>query len=506
MWTLFDILDKQDLNVCNITTSTSEEIEIVFSSGSSNSPSSDESSNFGESESSLSSDEPSVFDEPERILHSFSSSIAYVDDPLESEHGERIHLRKVPIRKVREHNVMASMHSVKIDIDILQQQKKERNAAILIQRMARGMISRPIDELVLENKDSDDTLDSEIDDSVVFDDDFSTCLDDDEDCQEEEEISNFMDLIDIQVGDMQDGSLHMDKISMHLRPMDFTSTTYKRKKNLDTRKKNQLPRLREDAAAEPTLHTSNHSNDKSDFDVASLLKTINQSNKTSSSFQLDSEKLTDHLRGKDLSDPSIRTAVLNWSSRLRCDKDIDLDLFFKDICDAIPRNTEDGQKPKPQKFQQQRHKTREAKTIEISEIEKDFLLERDFSSLTMGSFSVSDRSIEKSLQTTMMKPPSSSLASSNKKWKLWNSKKKQTGRSSGMKFGRILSLPQTFSITEGSSTTSSASFAPTAIKASKSKPKRFSDFFRKSTRTSSSTTTATSPMSHISEITERVEI
>jgi hypothetical protein len=437
MWTLFNqILDKQDINVCNIATSNSEEIEVIFSS-----LSSDESENV----------------ESESILQSFSSSIASVDDPLESEHGERIQSpRKVPIGKVRELDVVASMHSVMIDIDILQQQQKERSAAILIQRMTRGTMSRSMHELVLENNDSDDTLDSDIDDSVVFDDDFLTCLDDDEDCQEEEEISDFMDLIDIQVGDMQDGSLHMDKISMHLRSMDFTSTTYKRNKNLVTRKKNQLPRIREDAAAEPTLHTSNHSDDN------------------------------------DNSDSN------------RCDKDIDLDLFLQDICKDIRRNTEDGpllnhlgKKPKPQKSQQQQHhKTPETKPIEISVIEKDFLLERDVSSITISSLSVSDKSIEKSLQTNMTEPLSSSLSSSNKKWKHWNIKKKQTGRSSSMKFGRMLSLARTFSTMEGSFTTS---FAPTAIRASKSKPKRLSNFWRKSTPTSSSTTTATTPLSQISE-------
>jgi hypothetical protein len=495
MWTLFnEILDKQDIDVCNIATSISEEIEVIFSS-----VSSDESSNFGESES---------------ILQSFSSSIASVDDPLESEHGQRKQSpRKLPIGKVREHDVVASMHSVMIDIDILQQQQqqqKERSAAILIQRMARDTMSRSMHELVLENKDSDDTLDSEIDDSVVFDDDFLTCLDDDEDCQEEEEeISNFMDLIDVQVGNMQDGSLHMEKISMHLRPMDFTSTTYKRNKNLDTRKKNknldtikkknQLPRIREDAAAEPTLHTSNHSDANSDSTVGNLLKTISQSNKTSSSIQFDLDKLTDHLR----------------SSRLPCDKDIDLDLFLQDICKDIRRNTEDGpllnhlgKKPKPQKSQQQHHKPRETKTktktFEISLLEKDFLLERDVSSVTMSSLSVSDKSIEKSLQTNMMEPLSASASSSKKKWKLWNSKKKQTGRST--KFGRILSLAQTLSTTEGSFTTSSVNFAPTAIRTSKSHPKRFSNFLRRSTLTSSSTTTATTPLSQISEISERVAI
>lgn len=257
-------------------------------------------------------------------------------------------------------------------------QRRERRQEDMDEHDRDGSAKNTKNQGPLQRKASEETEDSDIDDSLVFDDDFVASFDnendeqdpgdedlvmevvDDDDIDDDEVLTR---LIDIHVGDMMDGSSHMDKISMRLRSFDLpsmqaappttntTKSSYNAQNitisnysisNSNRRHLLSLPQIVEHEAEEGQDGSERQARieEIEDPHIRTLLKTISRRSKCSERFDMDA--LMENFRKEDVQDPTIHSALENLSSRLARKaghqptnsseiEEIDLDLFFDDI-------------------------------------------------------------------------------------------------------------------------------------------------------------------------------
>ncbi|KAL3940828.1 MAG: hypothetical protein SGBAC_004698 [Bacillariaceae sp.] len=485
MWEIFDsVFDQtQEINVCHemaVKITGEEDIEIVFSMSS-------EPSSEVCSVDSLSEDPPSYYDfsEPSNSLlleeeidekrarkhgkTKFANSISRISTTMTTE-TETTSTRTISNNTSGK---TASANTVFVNIDDFQEEQDRRDKDRRQRRQRRERMERDNDDEIddqddgprtngrisgpLQRKGSEETEDSDIDDSLVFDDDFVASFGD-EDEQEEGSIRVYDDvgeedlamelvddddidddvaltrLIDIHIGDMMDGSSHMDKISMRLRPtfdlptisapntgVEATNKSVTpifpnhSKSNSKRRQQLSLPQIIEQEVEEDQEGSERQAciEEIEDPHLRTLLKTISRTSKCSERF--DMNVLLQHFQKEHVQDPKIQMAIQKLSFRIDSSnsrskssrgeqiEEIDLDLFFDDIRKGVEQESRHDARTKREKSASTEE--RDSATELLFQISDDIVLERGMSSLTMGHKTcISASSIEDSLIRALNTP------------------------------------------------------------------------------------------------------
>ncbi|CAJ1954155.1 unnamed protein product [Cylindrotheca closterium] len=478
MWDIFDsFLDKtQERNVCHemaVKITGDDDIEIVFS---------------------LSSDDPSYFEEEVCSVDSYSAEeepSAHFDQYSEPSNSllleEHVEERRAKKRGKKDKYATSlsrtsttmttetnstrtvsntvsgktlSTKSVFVDLDEFEQEQVQRDKERKQRRLRRQRRQDNSDEVddqedddhrrngPLQRKASEETEDSDIDDSLVFDDDFVGSfgdddeqnndilvydadddlvmqLVDDDDIDDDEALTR---LIDIHVGDMMDGSSHMDAISMRLRPtfalppmpaapaatvipiLPNHSKSSSKRRNLLS-----LPQIVEQEVEDEQEGSERQAciEEIEDPHLRTLLKTISRTSKCSENFDMDA--LMEHFQEDDVQDPSINIALENLSSRIRKAnpksksltggkiEEIDLDLFFDDVRKGVQRESRHDA-PTKRKLAVSTENRDSAPSSDL--FLDDIVLERGMSSLTMGHKTcISASTVEDSLIVALLNRP-----------------------------------------------------------------------------------------------------
>jgi len=486
IWDIFDsFMDQtQETNVCHdmaVKISGNEDIEIVFSTSSDqyyeacsvDSLSEDASSHYDYSEPSNSLLLEEEIDEKRaRKHHGKAKNATSISSATTTTMTTETTSTRTRTISNSSSGKTPSAKSVFVDIDEFHEEQDRRDKERRQRRQRRERKEEQDDDEMdgqddgprrndrssgpLQRKGSEETEDSDIDDSLVFEDDFVTSFDEegehDDDClvyDADDPVMELVDdddiddddaltrLIDIRVGDMMDGSSHMDKISMRLRPtfelppmpaapatsVETSNTVTPilpnhSKSNSRRRQLLSLPQIVEQEAEDDQEGSERQSciEEIEDPHLRTLLKTISRTSKCSEHFDMDA--LMEHFQKEDVQNPTIHTALENLKSRIRNAnpksksskgaqiEEIDLDLFFDDIRKGVQKESRNDATTKRKQTSSTEDRDGSVPSPDLLfHISDDIVLERGMSSLTMGHKTcISASTIEDSLVLALNTP------------------------------------------------------------------------------------------------------